>query len=302
MTHVFPDGDAIGSLFALGRGLRSRGKKVEIFIGKDRTVPSIYRFLIDESLLAQDNPSAKMAITLDCANRDRVWGKELLEEMDMVVNIDHHPDNTNFGDINLIEVNASAVAEIVYDLLESMDVGIDRDIAEAVYVGIVTDTGRFQYSNTTARSHRLAADLIDKGISSNEIFKHVFEQVSWQFLQLAALALDRIEVSCNDSYVYSFLTKDDFQKFDAKYDDAEEIINQLRALRGVRVACLAKQFDEVFKVSLRSDGKIDVGAIARQFGGGGHQAASGFSFSGDLKDLTTKLHSLVHHVLCKVEK
>lgn len=300
LTHVFPDGDAIGSLFALGLGLKAAGKKVEVFFGADHTIPSIYQFLVEDSLILRDEkPKSKMAITVDCANLSRVWGAQLLQDMDLVVNIDHHPDNSQFGNINVVNVEASAVTEIIYDLLKKMEVAIDKKIATTLYVGIVTDTGKFQYSNTTARAHRIAAELMDLGINPNQIFKNVYEQVSWQYLQLSALALDRVEVSCNDSYVYSYLNREDFEKLDAGYDDAEEIINLLRALKGIKVACLAKQTNEVYKVSLRSDGEVDVGVIARQFDGGGHKAASGFTYQGNLKDLTEKLHSLVHHAICK---
>ncbi len=283
-THENPDGDALGSLLAMHQVLKALGKDSVMFLAaKEFPLPIEYRFMALEEVFHE--PPADMAdrvvIFLDCGNIDRMPVDFLKNDGEKVLNIDHHHDNTRFGTVNLVDVDASSTAEIVFDLIGMLGVDMTPEIASALYVGLVTDTGKFMYENTDARSHRMAAALVDAGVDVNEISRRLYEHVPIEKLRLIARALEKIEIHDGGALAVTYISKHDYEATGASEMLTEGIIDHLRSLEGTAVAALVRDQPERGragrKVSLRStDGRVDVSAIAREQGGGGHQRAAGF--------------------------
>jgi phosphoesterase RecJ-like protein len=283
-THENPDGDALGSLLATQRILEALGKDSVMFLAaKEFPLPVEYRFLpLDE--VFHEPPadiSDRVVIFLDCGNIDRMPVDFLRTDGTKVINIDHHHDNTRFGTINLVDVKASCTAEIVYDLTGLLGVELTAEIANALYVALVTDTGKFMYENTDARSHRMAAGLIEAGVEVNEIYRRLYEHAPIEKLRLLAHALDRIELRDDDRLSITYISADDYAATGASEALTEGVIDHLRTIDGTLVAAVVRDQAEsgrsARKVSMRStDGRVDVSAIARAHGGGGHQRAAGF--------------------------
>ena len=283
-THENPDGDALGSLLAMHQVLQALGKDSIMFLAaKEFPLPVEYRFMPLEEVF--NEPPADMAdrvvIFLDCGNIDRMPVDFLKNDGEKVLNIDHHHDNTRFGTVNLVDVDASSTAEIVFDLIGLLGVDLTPEVAMALYVGLVTDTGKFMYENTDARSHRMAAALVDAGVNVNEIYRRLYEHVPVEKLRLVARALEKIELHDNGRIAVTYISKQDYEVTGASEVLTEGIIDHLRTLDGTVVAAVVRDQPERGragrKVSLRStDGRVDVSAIAREQGGGGHQRAAGF--------------------------
>jgi bifunctional oligoribonuclease and PAP phosphatase NrnA len=283
-THENPDGDALGSLLAVQRILEALGKDSLMFLAaKEFPLPVEYRFLPLEEVFHE--PPADIAdrvvIFLDCGNIDRMPVDFLQNGDNKVINIDHHHDNTRFGTINLVDVNASSTAEIVYDLAGVLGVELTLGIATALYVALVTDTGRFMYENTDARSHHVAAGLIEAGVEVNEIYRRLYEHAPIEKLKLLARALDRVELRDGGRLAVTYITTEDYASTGAGEALTEGIIDHLRTIDGAVVAAVVRDQSDSGrpsrKVSMRStDGRVDVSAIARAHGGGGHQRAAGF--------------------------
>jgi phosphoesterase RecJ-like protein len=231
-------------------------------------------------------------LAVDCANERRIGeDPEAVARAAIVVDVDHHHDNSRFGDVNLVVPEASSTAEIVRDLLRELDVELTPEVAEALYVGLVTDTGRFQYTNTTPKALRLAAELVEAGADVHGIFRHVYETVQLAKLKLLARALDRAQVFEGGRLVVSYLLKEDFAEVGAEEPFSEGIIDHLRAVEGSEMVALIREppRDEgpSRRVSLRSShDEIDVSAIAREQGGGGHRQAAGFSSEDSIGEIT----------------
>jgi bifunctional oligoribonuclease and PAP phosphatase NrnA len=285
VTHENPDGDALGSLLATTIALRELGKDVVMYLSGDAPTPAEYDFL-DLGALTRELPAdvgERVVLALDCANESRIApSRELLERARSVVNVDHHHDNSRFGDVNLIVDDASSTAEIVRDVLAELDVPLSPEIAEALYVALVTDTGRFQYSNTTPKALRLAADLVEAGADVHGIFRLVYETVQFAKLKLLARALDRAQLYEGGRLVVSYLLKDDFAEVGAEEPYSEGIIDYLRSVEGSEMVALIREPPRgdgpARRISLRSSSdEVDVSAIARAAGGGGHRQAAGFS-------------------------
>jgi phosphoesterase RecJ-like protein len=220
---------------------------------------------------------------VDCANEQRI-GPDLdpVKRAKLVVNVDHHHDNSRFGDIDLIVDDASSTAEIVRDIIDALEVRLTPEIAEALYVGLVTDTGRFQYMNTTPKALRLAADLVEAGADIHGVFQHVYETVQFAKLKLLARALERAQLFAGGRLVVSYLLKDDFAAVGAEEPYSEGIIDSLRAVENAEMVALIREPPRSEgpsrRISLRSShDEVDVSAIARKVGGGGHRQAAGFS-------------------------
>ncbi|HUK96292.1 MAG TPA: bifunctional oligoribonuclease/PAP phosphatase NrnA [Gaiellaceae bacterium] len=285
VTHENPDGDALGSMLAMSIALRRLGKDTVMYLSGEAPTPGEYRFLDLNGLrrALPDDTEERVLLALDCASERRIGPEhDVMERARMVVNVDHHHDNTRFGDVNLIVDDASSTAEIVRDVLASLDVELTSDIAEALYVALVTDTGRFQYSNTTPKSLRLAADLVEAGADVHGIFRLVYETVQFAKLKLLARALDRAELFENGRLVVSYLLKDDFADVGAEEPYSEGIIDYLRSVEGSEMVALIREPPRdggpARRISLRSSrDEVDVSAVARAAGGGGHRQAAGFS-------------------------
>lgn len=287
VTHENPDGDALGSLVAMNDILLALGKDCLKFIDeRELPVPPEYRFLpLDDALTkAPEDVSDRTVVFLDCGNLERNPAEPFRRPGMHIVNIDHHHDNTRFGTVNLVEPEASCTAEIVWDLAAGLGVSPTRQIAEALYVGLITDTGRFMYENTTSRAHRMAADLIDAGVEPQQVYRQVYEGVPYGKLVLLSRGLAKMERYDGGRLTLTELSAGDFEQAEAEESYSEGLIDHLRAIEGTAVAALVRdrmsngQPDRLRKVSLRAnDARIDVSQIARAQGGGGHRQAAGFT-------------------------
>ena len=296
-THENPDGDALGSMLAMSIALAELGKDVVMYLSGDAPTPGEYRFLDLSGIrrLLPDDTEGRVLLALDCASERRIGPEpDAVERARLVVNVDHHHDNSRFGDLNLIVDDASSTAEIVRDILTSLDVRLSPDIAEALYVALVTDTGRFQYSNTTPKALRLAADLVEAGADVHGIFRLVYETVQFAKLKLLARALGRAELYESGRLVVSYLLKDDFAEVGAEEPYSEGIIDYLRSVEGSEMVALIREppRDEgpARRISLRSSrDEVDVSAVARAAGGGGHRQAAGFSSELEIPEIVAFL-------------
>jgi phosphoesterase RecJ-like protein len=239
-----------------------------------------------------DDASERILLAVDCANESRIGpDPEVLQLSPLVLDIDHHHDNSRFGDVNVIDATASSTGELLRDLFRELDVELTPQIAEALYIALVTDTGRFQYTNTTPKSLRLAAELVESGADLHRIFQGVYETVQFAKLKLLARALQRAQVYEGGRLVVSYLLRDDFQDVGAAEPYSEGIIDYLRAVEGADMAVLIREPPRsggpLRRVSLRaSHDELDVSAIARKSDGGGHRQAAGFSSEASIEEIT----------------
>jgi len=293
-THENPDGDALGSILAAKLALEALGKDAIMYLYGQVPLPAEYGFMDMHDLRRElpDDADERVLLALDCANESRLGRDyaELLERSPLIVDIDHHHDNTRFGTINVIVPDASSTGEIVRDLLRLLDIDLTPEIAEALYIALVTDTGRFQYTNTTPRALRLAAELVEAGANLQRVFQGVYESVEFAKLKLLARALERAEVYDGGRLVISYLLRNDFLEVGAVEPYSEGIIDYLRAVEGSDMAVLIREpptrGGPKHRVSLRSrSDELDVSVIARKAGGGGHRQAAGFSSELELGDL-----------------
>jgi len=284
VTHEHPDGDALGSLLSMALILRELGKDVVAFIAAD-DLPLSYEYdWLDINGVVSEIPADvddRVVVFLDCGNTERSPLVDEAAAPEQILNIDHHHDNTRFGSIDYVVEDASSTAEIVWDLANGLGVPLTIEIAEALYLGLITDTGRFMYPNATARSHAMATELLAAGIDGNLIFRRVYENLPEAKLRLFARALTAAERYLDGRLTLSILSTADFEECDATASYTEGIVDFLRAVDGTRVAALIRETTDAdgpsFRISMRSsDNEIDVSKIARAGGGGGHPAAAGF--------------------------
>jgi phosphoesterase RecJ-like protein len=285
-THENPDGDALGSLLAMHEMLKLMGKDSVMFMSAaEFPLPYEYRHLPLEEVMHElpDDAHERTIVFLDCGNIDRMPVNFFQRAAAHTLNIDHHHDNTRFGTANLVVGDASCTAEILYTVAKDLDLQLTLPIAEALYVALVTDTGRFQYTNTTPDSHRMAADLMELGVDVHGVFRQLFENVPFIKIQLLARVLERVERYDDGRLTISFISRSDYEEFGADESLSEGIVDHIRAIEGTTVAALVREQlkserEGIRKVSLRTaDDAVDVSVIARQENGGGHRQAAGFS-------------------------
>ena len=289
VAHEHPDGDALGSLIGMQGALAALGKDCLMFIdSSELPLPQEYRFLSLSGLVSSppDDLDERTIVFLDCGNLERNPADALQRPGMHILNIDHHHDNTHFGTVNLVVPDASCTAEIVWDLMKGLGIEPTQEIAEALYVGLITDTGRFMYENTGPRAHRMAAELIEAGVDVHEIYRRVYEGVPYGKLALLARGLAKVERYDSGRLTVTELDAADFADSGAEESYSEGVIDHLRAVQGTAVAALVRDRigdtdgsgKPLRKVSLRaSDERVDVSAIARVQGGGGHRQAAGFT-------------------------
>ncbi|HET6173189.1 MAG TPA: DHH family phosphoesterase [Gaiellales bacterium] len=296
-AHASPDGDALGSLLGLGLSLAATGRDVVLYQDGDEPFPRELAFL-QLDLIARRLPAdaaERTLIALDCGSALRIDRRgEVAGRFARVVNIDHHHDNTLFGTINLVEPEASSTAEIVAGLLEEAGIPPAEGVPLALYVGLVTDTGRFQYANTTPRAHRLAARLLEEGVRPAEVFSTLFESLPLARQRLLGLALGRARVAAAGRLAVTWLARDDFESTGADDASSDGVVDALRAIEGVQLAALVREPRDrtgpARKVSLRSRaGGLDCSAIARERGGGGHAGAAGYSTDETVEEIVAFL-------------
>ncbi|MBI5869857.1 MAG: bifunctional oligoribonuclease/PAP phosphatase NrnA [Actinobacteria bacterium] len=294
--HVKPDGDAIGSLIAMHRAMSGLGADSVMYLADDSPVAPEFRWLPGLSEAVFGTPptdhASRTLISVDCGSAERIGNEDLVVTASRIINIDHHSDNTRFGKLNLVVAGASSTAEILYFVLRKMGVELTMEIAEALYTGILVDSGRFQYSSATATTFRVAADLISRGVDHTEIFHNVYETVPLAKSRLLCRLLTNMTIACDGSLAIGLLDREDFESAGAGNGLTEGLVDNLRAIEGVRVAALiyARPGGSVepghedapgktlYRVSLRSSSEaLDVQRIAGAKGGGGHRQAAGYT-------------------------
>lgn len=295
--HIGPDGDALGSMLGLAAAASQRGVAVFASFGEPFTLPDTYRFLPLDLLVPPTGfpASPKVMVTFDAGSIDRLGELQIPASRagDLIV-IDHHVSNTGFGGVNLIAPEAAATAEIVYHLLVAMEWEIDATTATCLHTGLVTDTGRFQYSNTAPATLEVAAKLVEAGARPEVIGRHVYEEVPFGYLALSGEVLGRAVLETDRRLVWSHFDRSDLDRHGIGLDDTDPLIDAIRTARESDVAMLLKDMgDGRVKVSLRSRGRADVGAIAVALGGGGHHNAAGFTFPGDLDTAVAAVRDLL---------
>jgi phosphoesterase RecJ-like protein len=296
-THENPDGDAIGSMAAAAAAIRRLGKEVRTYLEPESSVPHEVAFLDTDGLERHVDPatlSGWTLLALDCGNERRMGAQytDLLAGCSPVIDVDHHHDNSRFGTANLIDGSASSTAEILVRIFDRLGAEITPAIAEALYVGLVTDTGRFQYRTTSPAALRLGARLVEAGVDVHKVFERVFESVQPGKLKLLGRVIDHAVSYCDGRVLVSHVTRDDLALVAGDEATTEGLIDHLRAVEGVQVAGLIREQVPLGdgtlapnRVSLRSRGLIDVSAIARLSSGGGHKQAAGFSHPGSVDDI-----------------
>ena len=246
-----------------------------------------------------DDLDERTIVFLDCGNIDRMPVDFLKGDGLHILNIDHHHDNTRFGTVNLVDATASCTAEIVWRLAKELGAELTPGIADAMYVGLVTDTGRFSYENTSAESHRMAAELMEAGVNPHLVYRRLYEDLPFRRLQLLQRALASVQRHDDGAMTLASLTREDFAETDALETDSEGIVDHMRAVEGTAVAVLVRELlaedrQGLRKVSLRAtDGRVDVSRIARSLGGGGHPQAAGFTTELALDELVERLRDEV---------
>ncbi|MGH3013511.1 MAG: DHH family phosphoesterase [Gaiellaceae bacterium] len=293
-THENPDGDALGSILGMSLALEQLGKDAVMYLSGSVPLPHEYGFMELDRVrrTPPEDAAERVVLALDCANERRLGPDPgLLEAAPLVVDIDHHHDNSRFGDVNLVVPDASSTGEILRDVFSTLDVRLTPEIAEALYIAVVTDTGRFQYANTTPRALRLAAELVEAGANVHRVFQDVYENVAFAKIKLLARALDKARVVEGGRIIVSDLERSDFHAAGAEEPFAEGIIDFLRAVEGTELVALIRepptQNGPTRRISLRTRAEgIDVSAIARKSGGGGHRQAAGFSSEASVDEIT----------------
>ncbi len=308
-SHTDPDGDAIGSLLAAGLSMKAMKKRTTLY--NESAIPAVYRFLPEvEAIVSHLDGAAPFdtAVVLDCSDLERVGAGALpfIRETPVIINIDHHPTNTGFGDFQLIDSDACATAEIIYRLISRMEIVIDADIATAIYTGIFTDTGSFRFANTNQAAFSICNGMVACGADPYNVAKHVYGTYSLGRIKLLNRALDSIEISDNGRLSLMTLTREMFDATGTHPEDVDGLINYARRIRDIKVAVLIHEYpngsgDEKrkngqrrFHVSLRSDGAVDVSRIAALFGGGGHRNAAGFTVHTDITDIKNGMMELAN--------
>ncbi len=280
VAHKNPDGDAIGSALAMHNMLRSQGKEtIPICID---SIPQEFSFLPGAEEFKQKlEGSFDLVIGVDCASLDMV----AFEDLNIIVNIDHHPTNNSYGSINIIEPELSSTAEVLYNLFIKLGWVIDKTVATSLLTGIFTDTGSFQYPSTSPRTLEIAADLMKKGAYLPKIVQYTYQTKSLPTLRAWGKALSKVEINKFLEMAVSAISFEDLKKINAKLEDLSGVVSIINTVPDIRVALLLTQIDETHvKGSLRStqNAGVDVAKMAEQFGGGGHKLAAGFTVKGKL--------------------
>ena len=289
ISHLDPDGDNLGSLTALSKSLLNLGKKVYP-IEFDK-IPENLKFLPNLDLLSDNTDiNINMIICLDCANYERL-GKidELFNKAKYRINIDHHQSNEFYGDVNIVKKGYSSTCELVFDLINEINLPIDKEISMSLLTGISTDTGRFLYSATTADTLAKASRLVENGADMMKINELIYQSKKFEAQLLENEILSKTEIY-NDYVAFSFVMTDQLNKYNVEISDIDSVINTFRDTDKIKISVLIKQQTEnEYKISFRSKGNIDVGLIAKNLGGGGHKNAAATRITGDFETVSNKI-------------
>lgn len=289
-AHVDPDGDAIGSAIAMGMILEGLGVAATIY--SPDGVPKIYRFLPWAERVKTEIPYMArfdLGFTMDSSDITRIGEKfNLREVVSKVINIDHHPDNTMFGDINYVE-KSSSVAEQVYKLCQHLKIKIDKKLAECLYTAMITDTGNFRYENTSISTFLIAAELLRAGVNTHDITTRIYDTKSIPSIKICARALSQLEFSPDHKVAWTAVTEKMMAEAGARGEDLVGLVDQIRSLDGIEIAILFREEKGEVKANFRSKHKINVSEIAKGFGGGGHIKAAGAIIKGDIDSVKQRV-------------
>lgn len=298
--HLRPDGDCVGACLGLYNYLTGKfkgRKQIDVYL---ESIPAAFSFLENaENSLAKAEPDRAydLFIALDCGSADRLgFTEELFRKAKTTVNIDHHISNTKFAQYNHVEGEASSTCEVLYGLMDEARIG--KNTAECLYLGIVHDTGVFKHSNTSKKTMEVAGCLIEKGISPSRIIDDSFYRKTYLQNQILGRCLLESILLLDGRIIFSFIPQKIMQLYGAVPSDLDGIIDQLRVTEGVEVAILVREEGtQCNKVSMRSNGKVDVSRICEMFGGGGHKMAAGCTINGSIYDAVNNLSVQIEHQL-----
>jgi len=305
VSHVFPDGDSLGSSLAIHMALKSIGKDVYLYLHGD--VPRIFTWLPDSDVIKgelpqKDDPSWTV-VALDCADNGRM-GEPFLEWYDdslPLINIDHHITNVNFGEINWVEPDYSSTGEMIIEVLDALGVELDRDLATCIYCAVLTDTGRFGYSNTTLRSLSVATRCVEAGANPHRVYHKIYSSRTLDGLKLLKMALGTIRFFAGDTVVAFHVDREMFNATNTDVSDTENFLETVTQVGELSMVVFFKEVEPgIIKASLRCRAPINAYEIAAKFGGGGHPRASGFSFNGAMEDVYDKFLAEAEKALAAV--
>jgi phosphoesterase RecJ-like protein len=306
-SHAEPDGDSVGSLVAMGLALAKLDKKMTMHTPSP--IPAVYRFLPGAGRIVRQIKNADiydLALVLDCGDLTRIGETSAeISKIPILINIDHHVSNTGFGHIQFIDTSACATAEIVYRLINALEIPFDKAIATSIYTGILTDTGSFRFSNTNQAAFAISQAMTDAGVEPHNVAQRVFGTYSLGRMKLLNMALNSIEISDNGKLSMMTVTRSMLNTTGTNTEDLDGMINYARRIEDVKVAALIHEIKNGggkfanmnrYHVSLRSDSSVDVAEIAGKFGGGGHASAAGFQIESTLVALKSKIIELAENL------
>lgn len=291
VSHIHPDGDAAGSTFAVGWMLTALGKRFTLM--NEGHMPEKYKYMAAGQLPIIDYEASAGAIqetfthviSVDCADFSRMGSvSKLFAEHVQLLNIDHHATNDRFGNCNLVVDHAAATVEVLYDLCSVMQIPFTHELNVCIYSGLLTDTGGFRYSNASPKVMQIAADMLQRGVKGHELAEHLLEKLSYPQISLIKSSLSTLSFAHNNQVAWLSVTLSDLEQSGASNEDLDGLVNYPRNVEGVEVGLLFKEREDIVKVSLRSNGKVDVAQVAKSFGGGGHMRAAGCAVKGTLSE------------------
>jgi phosphoesterase RecJ-like protein len=289
-AHIDPDGDAIGSMLALGMILEQQGIKATLYC--QDSLPKVYRFLPGSERIKREilmSQRFDLTFVLDSSDLARAGTKiDLRQVAPFIINIYHHPDNTNFCDLNYVR-SLSSTAELVYNLAVGLDCKVDRRMAECLYAAIITDTGNFRYENTTVKTFLIAAELLKTGVSPHDISTRIYDTKSVPSIRLSGQILANMQFSPDGKLAWGIVTEKMLADTKAKPEDLTGVVDRIRATEGVEVAILFREEQGKTKINFRSKEKVNVSEIAKRFGGGGHVKASGAVIEGSAEEIVARV-------------
>src|SRR3954451_9390135 len=295
--HVGPDGDALGSLLGLHHLCRAAGKPSIASFGEPFVVAPHYTFLPGLDLISKpvDFPvTPEVMVTFDCGSMDRLGQlADPARNAGQLIVLDHHLTNARYGSINVVDPDAAATAVVVRRLAAELGWSLNREAAVCLYTGLVTDTGRFQYTNTTPDVFHLACELAEYDLPIAAMSRQLFEEHRFAYIKLVADCLSRAELDTERAFAVTWITADDFRRHGVEVEETEGLIDLVRRAAEAEVSCVLKETPDGIRVSLRSISRVDVGAIAMKFGGGGHRFASGFTGHGTIAEVLAAIKAEV---------
>lgn len=298
VAHENPDGDAIGSVLAMGLALKSMGKNPDMII---REFPRTFNFLPGANEIKQYSDVEKydLAIAVDCTDLRRVVGREYFEKAKKTIVIDHHGTNSMYADINFVNPVAPACCEILVGMFTYFGIDINQDIGSCILTGIITDTGGFKYQGVTAETFEFTAELLRKGVNVSEIYKKALETRSRANFELLKRTLDRMEIIENGKVAFTYMTSKDREELHVEPGDDEGLVEVGRDIEGVEVSIFIKQKDneDKYKVSMRSNDYVNVSDVCYNLGGGGHPKAAGCLVQGNIDQVKEKVLKEVRRCL-----